>query len=314
MFKPLLYKELGGLEERESLPLLGPSNYRVNNRIIYTKVLEINATLHCNLSCENCSHSAPQLRNYEYNLHQLTADLYSLKNFIRCDVVRIVGGEPLLHKNIKGLIKVIRESGISKEICLITNGTLLPYIDTSIFDELDSLEVSLYPLNNQIREIIMTSIKKIKSYCVTKVLDYHSFRIPFVKQESDNNSLVQTIYRTCQIAHYWRCLTIEDGFLFRCPQSMINAKRTSIYSDGLKLESINNFREVLDFLENNKPLSFCYRCLGSVGKLVEHKQVDRMNWNSHIPNDIESSIDYMYMKEILSNYHSDWKCMKRRNI
>lgn len=50
------------LEERFNRLLVGPGNYRVRDGVIYTKILEINASRHCNLFCRSCSHSSPVLK------------------------------------------------------------------------------------------------------------------------------------------------------------------------------------------------------------------------------------------------------------
>ena len=303
------------LEERERLPLNGPSNYKVLDSCIYTKAMEINVTFHCNLSCAGCSHSSPIMKKQECNLEQLKNDLEKLSIYIKCDIIRLVGGEPLLHSNLKELIKIIKDSKISNKISLITNGTLLSSMDISVFDDIDELEVSLYPLDEAISEKIKECVSKIKDkFTKVRILEYDSFRIPFVKKESNNKELVQQIYDTCQIAHYWRCITIENGYLYRCPQSMINDKRKNIYVNGLKINSINSYQIVLDFLENNTPIQYCSQCLGSVGKLINHKQSVRNEWTNLIPDFLENSIDQDYMKEVSSQYNSNMKCMVRKKV
>lgn len=303
------------LEERKELPLNGPSNYRVDNNIIYTKTMEINATKHCNLSCRGCSHSAPTFKDAEYDLETLKMDLNKLKSFIRCDIIRVVGGEPLLHSNFMELIKIIKESNISNKISLITNGILLPTIDIMIFNNIDELEVSIYPLNEKMSVRIKEYVQEISHYFTkVRLLEYNSFREPFTNEKSQDEELVQNVYDTCQISHFWRCITIDNGFLYRCPQSMINAVKTNDYSDALKIDDISDYRYILSFLENNFPIKYCYKCLGSVGKIINHDQINKSQWENAIPKKYEQSIDKIYMQELFDNIRLDMKCTRRSKI
>ena len=95
------------LEERKYLPLNGPGNYRVKNHIIYTRVLEVNAVRHCNLSCRSCSHSSPLANKQVYHVDKVKSDLEKLSRFLKCETIRVVGGERLLHPEFNKLIKAI---------------------------------------------------------------------------------------------------------------------------------------------------------------------------------------------------------------
>ena len=112
-------------QERLNMPLTGLSNYRVRENTIYTQILEINAVRHCNLSCRSCSHSSPIAEKENIDPSVVGKDLRSLSRFLKCQVVRILGGEPLLHPSLKELLKEVKCSNISANICLVTNGILL---------------------------------------------------------------------------------------------------------------------------------------------------------------------------------------------
>ena len=55
-----------------------------------------------------------------------------------------MGGEPLLHPDVGGLLRAVRESRVAPRIRLFTNGLLLRSLDDAAFAELDELIVSSY--------------------------------------------------------------------------------------------------------------------------------------------------------------------------
>ncbi len=92
--------------------------------------IELDITYECNLSCQNCNRSCSQAKTNE----SMTAE--QIKNFISQSIERnikwrkisIVGGEPLIHKNIFEIIKLLQDYrniySPKTKIYLVTNGIL----------------------------------------------------------------------------------------------------------------------------------------------------------------------------------------------
>lgn len=302
--------------DRECLPLMGPGNYRVRDGIIWTKAIEINATRHCNLSCRGCSHLSPLEEHSELQPEEIKNSLSILSDFLKAETVRIVGGEPLLHSDLQLLICAVRKSGIAERVCLVTNGILLDQTDEKILSSLDEIQVSLYPLSEQMLSRIRNNIEKAGNVChKVKVLKYSSFRESVANNITEDASLCTGIYETCQIAHVWRCITVDQGFLYRCPQSMALMSVDGLKekaNDRLKINAINKSEDVLYFLENNNPLKSCAKCLGSVGNIFKHEQVNKKLWLRCLPWDPEAGIDYEFMDKLKKNARDDNNCMKIR--
>lgn len=303
------------IEEREKRKLNGPGNYRVIDNVVYTRAIEINAARHCNLSCRGCSHASPIAKEQYYDISKLEEDLTELSKYMKCEIIRIVGGEPLLHPNFEELVKSIRKSGISEKISLITNGVLLPSIDESLLENLDEMEVSLYPLSEKIREKIMTTVQGYESkFKKLRILEYNFFREPRVQNSSSDKELIQKIYETCQIAHFWRCLTVDNGYLYRCPQSMVEIEKINDYSNALNIFELDSCDELLEFLEKNEAPEFCSNCLGSVGKTFSHEQIKRDIWEEFIPVSYEDGIDTEQVKLLVKNAQGTNGCVIRKKI
>lgn len=311
-----LYESDITISEREALPLNGPGNYRIRDGVIWTRAIEINATRHCNLSCRGCSHSSPLEEYYVLQPEEISSSLRGLSRFLKVETVRIVGGEPLLHPNLGSLLCEVRESGIAERVCLVTNGILLDKIDREILLCLDEIQISLYPLSEQILSRIYKNIEIANMACKkVKVLKYSFFREAITSDLAVDQALCRRIYETCQIAHYWRCITVDQGFLYRCPQSMVLMRKRNLkekMEDKLEIKTIKKMEDVLCFLENNNPLKACVGCLGSVGIAFEHEQVHKDLWISKLPENLEESIDYEYMDELQKNAKTDNNCMETR--
>lgn len=316
--KMKIYQSGINVADRENLPLMGPGNYRVRKGIIWTKAIEINATRHCNLSCRGCSHLSPLEGYSELHPEETKNNLSRLSNVLKAETVRIVGGEPLLHSDLYSLICAVRESGIAEKICLVTNGILLGQAGEKILSSLDEIQVSLYPLSEQVVRQIYKYIEKAETVCKkVKVLQYSSFREPIANNITKDTSLCKKIYETCQIAHVLRCITVDRGFLYRCPQSMALMRAEGAKgkeSDRLEIKAIQKIEDVLYFLENNNPIESCAKCLGAVGNIFEHEQVHKESWLQCLPRDPEAGVDYEFMDKLEINAIDDNNCMKIRKM
>lgn len=311
----MLYKKLESLEDRKDLELNGPGNYRVLNNKIFTRAIEINAVRHCNLSCKSCSHSSPISRSKEYDVKIIQNDLALLSQYLHCEFVRLLGGEPLLHSNLIDVLKNNKNSNISDKICLVTNGILLDKLSDEMLNYIDKVEISLYPLNKQLLERIrLNALRLVNKGVKVILLEYSDFRESIVQNDSYNENMKQLIYETCQIAHNWRCITVDNNRIYRCPQSMIYCEKNSDYKDSIKIDTISSLGDILNYLENNNFLNSCSTCLGSVGRKFEHIQLKKENWYKELPCDIESGIDYDYAKTLVKKLEFKSDCMKRNNL
>ena len=285
-------------EERFDMPLTGLANYRVRNNIIYTQYIEINAVKHCNLSCRSCSHSSPIAEKTYIIPTVLGRDLRALSRFLRCETVRTLGGEPLLHPSLKELLKEIKDSGISTNMCLVTNGTLLQLLDEELAAYIDEVQISLYPLKQPQADKIRREVYRLTELGMRVELKETSyFREAIAQNRTKNDSIINMVYNSCVSAHAWRYLTVDNGRLYRCPQSLVYAESTSDYDDSINIYRIQSTNNLLKYLENNNACKACSQCLGSVGKLFPHEQIRRRDWLKALPLSPEEGIDFDYAKK-----------------
>jgi cyclic pyranopterin phosphate synthase len=216
--------------------------------------------------------------------------------------VQLVGGEPLLHPDLAAVARAVRDSGISPHVRVISNATVLQRITDRLLDVIDDLHLSVYPgfdpSPDDVHDIAQRCVARNVEMQI-KYFDY--FREPFALIGIQDHGLVRRIYTACKMAHAWHCHTVEEGYFYKCPQSLFlsvtghgaNAddatQRVSI--DGRA--SLGN--EIRQFLESSEPLLSCARCLGSVGRLYKHEQQKRAEWLTPQRRPSADLVDFAYL-------------------
>jgi organic radical activating enzyme len=246
--------------------------------------LEIPAVQHCNLRCAACDHAAPLLPEAFVSPDQLRDDLERLSQHMRVGEFRILGGEPLLHPNLGDLIEVARQSNISRRICLVTNGVLIHTLAPVLWKSLDRLWVTFYPgiRTGMSQAEIRQRCKDYRVKFTPVIIDH--FQQLLLDKYNDDEKLVKTIFQKCAKAQRWHCYTILNGYFFRCataPQTKIRLAMAGkdypgYHMDGLDIQDRTILRGRLkDYAFSKQPLEACHYCLGSIGKMMPHFQLDK---------------------------------------
>jgi uncharacterized radical SAM superfamily Fe-S cluster-containing enzyme len=112
--------------------------------------LEMHLTDHCNLGCKGCSHFSPIAEVWFANLSEHKRDMRQLRTlFSNIEIIRLVGGEPLLHPEIEEFLYVTREYFGKVSIRIATNGLLLPFMTERFWEacKVNRIEINctVYP-------------------------------------------------------------------------------------------------------------------------------------------------------------------------
>ncbi|MGA3282062.1 MAG: 4Fe-4S cluster-binding domain-containing protein [Smithella sp.] len=273
----------------------------VSRKIIPSNFCEINAVDHCNITCMDCNHASPAVKMRIANPDFVFRDLSTLSRYYRSPMIKILGGEPLLHPNILALVKEIRHSGISRKIRLVTNGILLPQMKDEVWKEIDEIEISVYPQTQHLLTSHMADIyQSARLHQVTIIrYFYANFRAAFSTIGTTDHALTQRIYNTCRFARLWGCQSIYEGYFFKCPHSIYipdildRAVSYDRREDGVRIIGTSAFSGKLKkFLSSRNPLRACRYCLGSVGMLRPHKLINTACLKSVYAVPIEEMVDY----------------------
>jgi hypothetical protein len=129
--------------------------------------LEIDIVSHCNLSCRGCSHFSPIAEIWFADILEFERDMKRLKLlFSKIELIRILGGEPLLHPDIERFIILTRTHFRNSRISIATNGYSVCSMKDSFWtacrENQIKINLSIYPpLYNKANEIL-TFIKSKK--------------------------------------------------------------------------------------------------------------------------------------------------------
>ncbi len=206
--------------------------------------VEITVSVQCTLKCVDCSNLMP------YYTKPTEMDLEACKQWVshfleavdHVLMFRVMGGEPLMQKNLIPFLEFLRTQLKIEHIQIVTNGTLLLSAEQILFlanNKLFSLAISHYPKSVAskyqalINQCIQYNIQGITSDEEMEWLDYGDLR----KRErsvEDN----EKVYRDCM----QNCRHIWQGELHVCPRS----------AHGMALNMIpRDSKYYVDLMEND---------------------------------------------------------------
>lgn len=225
------------------------------------KHIEINLADHCNLNCKCCSHFSALFEPHFPSVDELVADIMQLKKkFSHILNFYLMGGEPLLNKEIDKIIVKVRELLPLSKIVIVTNGILLTKLDKAIFSIIKEnnihIDISEYtPTKKLIPSIklvldefeISYTIKKMKSDSFYKLLSL-----------SDNS-----IYKKGCLAD--GCYDVWKGQIAKCPMLMYLDKFNESFGINLPREGVIDIysevsgKDLKKMLKKRVPL--CDHCI-----------------------------------------------------
>lgn len=237
--------------------------YWLDTSKIFVPYLEADITDKCNLHCAGCYHFA----NFS-----VAEDFYPLENFRRdmvqlsrtCDLpfFRLMGGEPLLLKNLDEYLQITRQCLPNSDLRILTNGTLILSLPQKILDAVRE---------NQFTIDISPYLPTVKVAAQIKALldangipsnlgegPFEKFNV-FMTLNGGHNPLVS---RKCCGNDV--CRTVRNGKIYKCPLDAFSYKFVERFgienfpqSTGVDIYA-PNFSSLLDMLEDNVEL--CYWC------------------------------------------------------
>jgi organic radical activating enzyme len=262
--------------------------YRVgDDGRVAVESIELHVVEHCNLRCAQCCNVSPYLPSRTLSVADVRATCERLREVVRPEVVKIMGGEPLLHDDIGGLLRAIKESRLAPRTRLFTNGLLLRTLDDAAFAELDELTVSTYASAPVKEAILAETAERARRFdVVLNVKPVESFSTVLTR-EPQTDVAARAAYDACWLRH--RCLVVRNNVFYKCTRAAYHADfhtRVDVVerdyraeetqrSLGIPLDSADFATKLAEYLRSPDPLASCTHCLGSSGPLARHVQLRR---------------------------------------
>jgi len=181
----------------------------------YLPYLEFHVADHCNLNCKACEHYSGLVKEPHFpNLKKFTRDFERLHEFIDdINMIRILGGEPLLNPELNEYIKLSRRLYPQAIIHVVTNALLLPKMPEEFFETLRQcnagITISFYPP-------LESKMPAIKNFVESKRVSlfigslYKTFTM---KQTLNRHDRPQEIFLQCLQA---TCHNLYEGKIAAC--------------------------------------------------------------------------------------------------
>ncbi len=266
----------------------GVSSEVLLDKMIKNKELEIikfPICYHCNLNCAYCCHFSPIAPKYEMPVEVFENDVKQLKKITKGKVktLSLMGGEPLLHKNIQNLLTILNKYFPNSRKRITTNGLLLENMDKKFYtackDNNIAIECSDYYLFN----------KNINSDVFEKIKEKYGIDIKFNREKIDKFELARLNNKKINEKNYslcdkkYGCTQLDNGKIYPCSIAS-NIKIFNDYfkdytlpvndNDFIDIHRIDSIDEIFEYFK--KPKEICKYCnLGHNRKLAKWKISDK---------------------------------------
>jgi MoaA/NifB/PqqE/SkfB family radical SAM enzyme len=227
---------------------------------------EVHLADHCNLNCKGCDHFSPLADKKYLELSVFERDCKRIFELTKGHIesLGLLGGEPLLHTDIRSFFTVSRKYFKKCKITVTTNGTLLLKQDEDFWISCSenniSIQISLYPLALDIEEIKRKGNKYNVNISIPEA-PKTMWKFPF---DIEGNQDKEDSFKKCFRSNV--CIFLDEGKLYTCPM-IPNIKHFNKYfdknleiceKDYIDIYRARNISEILSFL--HKPVPFCRYC------------------------------------------------------
>ncbi len=245
------------------------------NGIINIPQLQFLVTTRCSLRCINCNAYIPYFgthgkkhkdlspQDFKHDLDKLSEAVTHIRRFI------LIGGEPLLHKELSSLIEIAAQNSMISLIEIITNGTIVP--SSIILDTIERYKEKIYfhISNYQANPALIYRLKHEKIFQVLKERDikyqmsaHQSWSKEIPLQGRSDDEIAQKMFASCWLK---RCLQVCDGKLAICPKASsgyeLGMVDDSFPGEVISLREIDDVRKQLIAFYQKDFFEACRSCV-----------------------------------------------------
>lgn len=229
--------------------------------------IETHLTDHCNLNCRGCGHYSPLSQPRFADPTAFGRDIGRLAElFDAIGAIHLLGGEPLLHPDMLSFAQAARTAFPGSRIRLVTNGVLLPRMDSTLWSKLAQLgvriDITRYPVRLDEAEIRRLATVHGAEVRFTEVRD-RFFTIP-LRRGGDADP--QASFSACK--ELFDCAMLRDGRVYTCPVTALSPLFAERFgwpepptdADSFDLHAETTGEDLLAFL--GAPVPRCRYCDG----------------------------------------------------
>lgn len=240
--------------------------HRYIKKDIYFRYFEVPITTRCSLNCAECNNL---IQFYEQPQNFKAADI--LRDIKRiCSVtekivmVRILGGEPLVHPELAYILNGLTEIDKIQQVQIVTNGTLLFNEEciSIIRNKKFSVDVSNYGVHSVKYKQLIEQLKENKICYITQSRRKPWRSLSSCKCRRRNENELKNIFASCRED----CHSLLNGELHLCARSAhgtdlgVMAKKEKEYVNVRAASGKKELQKEIYDLLNRKSISACNYC------------------------------------------------------
>lgn len=247
----------------------------VDSDLLY---LETHVADTCNLKCRGCMHFSniaakpnfPDLREFDQDFKRLS-ELFS-----NIFIIRLMGGEPLLNRELGSYIEIVRRYFPTAELRIVTNGLLIPQQPHGLWQTMRryhvSMDISPYPPTMEIIERLTARLDEEGVPYGTIAPELHNFRKSLtLTPDHDPEKSVQL----CQSRH---CHFLRGGKIAKCPLPLLIGDFNRAYGCSLLSKDVYDIYEERSGTELKQKLEdyadMCRYCPDKAAFITWERTVD----------------------------------------
>lgn len=236
---------------------------KIRNRLPVLDYVETHLVDHCNLNCICCNHYSSISPEYFADINEFKKDFTELAKKVKFKVVRLLGGEPLLHPNINEFLVVARGVFPKSRLAICTNGLLLNKMSESFWETCRNnniiIDLSRYPVN---AEMIPGFIELIEKNDV-KAGNIHPGEKMYVTHNKLGNSDKKIAFERCGIKNF-KITVLRNGRMYTCPKATYIDIYNFYYGMNIPMDKgvdiyKHTGRQIVKYLA--KPINACKYCM-----------------------------------------------------
>jgi organic radical activating enzyme len=253
---------------------------------VRVEAFELHVAEHCNLRCANCCNMSPLVRERTLSVDEVAAFTRRMASVLVADVVKIMGGEPLLHPDLPGVLRALRTSGIGDRVRLFTNGLLLAAQPDAFWEGLDELTISSYasaPVKPAVLELARARARRHDFVLNVKPVGEFT-QVLSPRYQADDARTAET-YQRCWLRH--RCLVVRGRRFYMCTRAAYASEFLETVAhepptapldrsgDGISIDEPDLATALEAYMNRETPLGACRYCFGGDGATETHYQLTR---------------------------------------
>lgn len=230
---------------------------------------EVHLTEHCNLNCEHCAHFSSIAEEQYTPLGEFERDMERLAFLLNgiSGEIHLLGGEPLLNKEIIRYIEITRKCFPESTIGIVTNGILLDKMEQEFWDACRvnkiALMVTQYPIRVKYEELLKRAETENVKFIFFRNTDNHCYmhKYPLDLQGKQD---ARESFMNCEMSN--KCILLKKGKLYTCSvagniehfNAFFDKELMVSESDYIDIYKVDSKETIARMLAT--PIPFCRYC------------------------------------------------------